>query len=181
MLFCRINDFSAYGNLSGYNVKGHKACPICEFDTWNHQLQNFKTTVYLGHQKFLRPNHPYRKWRKAFNREWEFDFTPKPLTGKEVYNRQQRIKVVFGKKLKGYQKGLVEKNNWKKRSVLFDLLYWSSLDVNHCLDVMHVEKNVCDSLIGTLLNIKGKTKDTKKSREDMVVMGIQQELAPKEI
>ena len=46
---------------------------------------------------------------------------------------------------------------------------------------MHVEKNVCDSLIGTLLNIKGKTKDTKKSREDMVVMGIRQELAPKEI
>jgi len=24
---------------------------------------------------------------------------------------------------------------------------------------MHVEKNVCDSIIGTLLNIKGKTKD----------------------
>src|ERR1051325_7655458 len=41
--------------------------------------------------------------------------------------------------------------------------------------------NVFDSLIGTLLNIKGKTKDTKKSCEDMVVMGIRQELAPKEV
>jgi hypothetical protein len=30
MLFCTINDFPAYGNLSGYSVKGHKACPICE-------------------------------------------------------------------------------------------------------------------------------------------------------
>jgi len=28
-LFCTINDFSTYGNLSGYSVKGHKACPIC--------------------------------------------------------------------------------------------------------------------------------------------------------
>ena len=28
------------------------------------------------------------------------------------------------------------------------------------LDVMHVEKNVCDNLVGTLLNIEGKTKDT---------------------
>ena len=73
------------------------------------------------------------------------------------------------------------KSSWKKRSVFFDLPYWSSLDVRHCLDVMHVEKNVCDSLIGTLLNIKGKTKDTKKSREDMVKMGIRQELAPKEV
>ena len=30
MLFCTINDFLAYGNLSGYSVKGHRACPICE-------------------------------------------------------------------------------------------------------------------------------------------------------
>ena len=33
MLFCTINDFPTYGNLSGYNVNGHKACPICEEDT----------------------------------------------------------------------------------------------------------------------------------------------------
>jgi len=33
MLFCTINDFPAYGNLSGYGVKGHKACPICEEDS----------------------------------------------------------------------------------------------------------------------------------------------------
>lgn len=47
--------------------------------------------------------------------------------------------------------------------------------------MMHVEKNVCDNLIETLLNIKGKTKYTKKSREKIVVMGIRQELALKEI
>ncbi|XP_050915816.1 uncharacterized protein LOC127130901 [Lathyrus oleraceus] len=100
---------------------------------------------------------------KAFNREQEFDIAPKPLTRKEVYRKQQHIKVVFGKK----QKKSMEKNIWKKRLVFFD--------------VMHMEKNVCDSLIGTLLNIKGKTKDTKKSREYMVVMGIRQELDPKEV
>jgi len=32
ILFFTINDFPAYGNLSGYSVKGHKACPICEED-----------------------------------------------------------------------------------------------------------------------------------------------------
>ena len=30
MLFCTINEFPAYGDLSEYNVKDHKACPICE-------------------------------------------------------------------------------------------------------------------------------------------------------
>jgi len=33
MLFCTLNDFPAYGNLSGYNVKGHFACPICKKST----------------------------------------------------------------------------------------------------------------------------------------------------
>jgi len=33
MLFCTINDFPAYGNLSGYSVKGHHVCPICQEDT----------------------------------------------------------------------------------------------------------------------------------------------------
>lgn len=39
MLFYTINDFFAYSNLSGYNVNGHKACPICEDDTCFHQLK----------------------------------------------------------------------------------------------------------------------------------------------
>jgi len=61
---------------------------------------------------------------------------------------------------------------WKKRSIFFDLPYWFDLHVRHCLDVMHVEKNVCDSLIGTFLNIKGKTKDGLKYFQDLVDMGI---------
>jgi len=28
MLFCTINDFPAYGNLSGYSVKGHHASSV---------------------------------------------------------------------------------------------------------------------------------------------------------
>ena len=47
---------------------------------------------------------------------------------------------------------------------MFDLLYWSDLDVRHCIDVMHVEKNVCHSVIGMLLNIQGKTKDGLNTR-----------------
>jgi len=33
MILCIVNDFAAYGNLSGYSVKGHHACPICEKKT----------------------------------------------------------------------------------------------------------------------------------------------------
>ncbi|XP_034690539.1 uncharacterized protein LOC117918124 [Vitis riparia] len=44
---------------------------------------------------------------------------------------------------------------------------------------MHIEKNVCESIIGTLLNIPGKTKDGVKSRLDLLEMGLRPDLAPR--
>jgi len=46
---------------------------------------------------------------------------------------------------------------------------------------MHVEKNVCDSFIGTLLNIQGMTKDGVNANLDLVEMKIQEDLAPREV
>jgi len=67
LLFCTINDFLAYGNLSGYSVKGHHACPICKENTSYHQLKYGRKTCYIGHRRFLKCNHPYRRLKKAFN------------------------------------------------------------------------------------------------------------------
>ncbi|KAI9125739.1 hypothetical protein K1719_003157 [Acacia pycnantha] len=72
-----------------------------------------------------------------------------------------------------------ETNIWKKRSVFFDLPYWRNLDVRHCIDVMHVEKNVCDSIVGTLLNIQGSSNDGVKARLDLQAMGIREDLHPR--
>lgn len=60
----------------------------------------------------------------------------------------------------------------------FELPYWKSLYVRHFLDVMHIEKNVFDNVIGTLLNIQGNSKYGLKVREDMVNMGMRTELGP---
>ena len=64
ILFCTINDFPAYGNLSGYSVKGHHACPICEEDTSYIQLKHGRKIVYTRHRRFLKPYHPYRQLKK---------------------------------------------------------------------------------------------------------------------
>ena len=66
---------------------------------------------------------------------------------------------------------------WNKKSIIFQLQYWKHLLLWHNLDVMHIEKNVCDSIIGTLLNILGKTKDSLASRLDLVEIGVRPELA----
>ena len=72
-------------------------------------------------------------------------------------------------------------NMWNKRSIFFDFPCWCMLDVRYCIDVMQVENNVCDSLLRTLLNIKGNTKDVVDAHLDMIEMNIQEKLTPKEV
>ncbi|XP_038972262.1 uncharacterized protein LOC120104718 [Phoenix dactylifera] len=68
----------------------------------------------------------------------------------------------------------------EKKEHFFELPYWEYNLLRHNLDVMHIEKNVCDNLIGTMLNLEGKTKDNLKARLDLKDMGIRQELHLKE-
>jgi len=118
------------------SVKRHHACPICEENTNYHQLKYDRKTSYIGHRRFLKRNHPYRRLKKAFNGCQEDRSAPQPLIGKEVYNQVYHIEVTFGKTLKN--RGV--KNIWKKKFIFFELPYWSKLDVRHCIHVMHVEK-----------------------------------------
>jgi hypothetical protein len=54
----------------------------------------------------------------------------------------------------------------------------TTLLVRHNLDVMHVKKNICEIIIGTLLDIDGKCKDSEKARLDMQHLGIRQDQQP---
>jgi hypothetical protein len=49
------------------------------------------------------------------------------------------------------------------------------LEVPHAIDVIHVQKNVFESLIATLMDT-GKTKDGLKSQKDMVQLNVKAEL-----
>jgi hypothetical protein len=46
----------------------------------------------------------------------------------------------------------------------------------HSLDVMHIMKNVCKSLLGTLLNMPDRTKDGPKARHNLEFMQIRNDL-----
>jgi hypothetical protein len=80
---------------------------------------------------------------------------PLHLIGHEVY---EMVKDVHGKR-KRIGKNTEEDDMWKKQSIFLELPYWEDLDVRHSIDVMHVEKNVCESLLGILLNMDEKTRD----------------------
>jgi len=98
MLFCTINDFPAYGNPSGYSVKGHHACPICEEDTSYIQLKHDRKIVYTKHHRFLKAHHPYRRLKIFFNGNQEHETARIPLTGEQVFQHME----IKSTKLRGY-------------------------------------------------------------------------------
>src|SRR5438876_2297221 len=148
-------------------------------------------------RRFLPPSHRYCKMRKEFDGTEEKGRAPKHLDGKLVFELVKNIKVVFGKKVvKGKETTKKRKKTtegddqtkqtggheedatgFKKLSIFFKYLpYWKDLDIRHAIDVMHVKKNVCDSIIGILLDIKGKMMEGLKSRKDFVDLNTRHEL-----
>ena len=61
---------------------------------------------------------------------------------------------------------------WEKKNIFFTLPYWKDHKLRNNIDVMHTEKNVTDNIMGTLLDLEGKTKDIYKLRLDQKAMGI---------
>ncbi|XP_048502949.1 uncharacterized protein LOC104896462 [Beta vulgaris subsp. vulgaris] len=129
---------------------------------------------YIPHRKFLRPDHPFCKKNKAFYGSVEDGVARRPLIGKEVYEQLKGVETIFGKTMKE-KKGL-----WKKESIFWTLPYWKDLKVRHFLDVMHIEKNVCDAILAMLMNIPNKTNDNKASRLYLEEKGVRPELWPQD-
>nr|XP_017225403.1 PREDICTED: uncharacterized protein LOC108201627 [Daucus carota subsp. sativus] len=181
ILLWTISDNPAYGNLSGNIVKGYNACPVCVDGTKATRLANNCKCVVMRHRRWLPRAHPYRRKKEDFDNTVEKGTAPIPLTGEEVLERTKHLKGhVFGKTQRQprFKKGDV-RPIFKKVSIFFELEYWKFLPVRHVLDVMHIEKNICEALLGTMLNIPKKTKDKESVRLDMAEMGIRTELRPK--
>ncbi|GJY21168.1 uncharacterized protein Tco_0393734 [Tanacetum coccineum] len=171
MIFCTISDFPAYDNLSGYSTKGKKACRVCEDCTHSVWLRHCRKTIYMGHRRSLLRNHPYRKKKELFDGTIERGVLRPPLDGEATFSRVRDMNIVLGK---GKDNLGPPKGIWKKKSIFWVLPYWEHLQVRHCLDVMYIKKNVCESF-------PGKTKDGVNVRNDMEDMGIRPELAAKVI
>ncbi|KAL0549837.1 hypothetical protein IC582_014326 [Cucumis melo] len=137
--------------------------------------------TYLGHRKFLPLNHPFRKQKKVFNNEKELGIASQSLSGEHIFEIFINNDFSNDENSSSTRKRSIgfSRSCWKKKSIFFELEYWKKLQVQHCLDVMHIEKNVSMNLLGTLLDIPGKTKDGLQFRRDLEQLGICPELVPK--
>jgi hypothetical protein len=126
-------------------------------------------------------DHPWHNNTVSFNNKVETREAPEPLSGAQVLEQYDIFEQVeFGKTLL-YKKGSVTKaidGTTGGRRVFFELPYWSSLLIRHNLDVMHIEKNICESILGTLLKLDDKCKDGENARLDMEHLWIQPDQHP---
>ncbi|CAL2240280.1 unnamed protein product [Prunus armeniaca] len=166
-----VNDFPAYAMVSGWSTKGYMACPLCKEDVtsgWH-----ARKVCYLGHRRWLPWDHEWREKDKEFDGNTERRLRPREWSGDEILDQLNHF-APFGKTVSRIRPST--HMNWTHKPMFFELPYWSKLKLRRNLDVMHVEKNVFDTLVGTILDIEGKTKDTIKARLDLERMGIRRGL-----
>ncbi|KAL5807332.1 hypothetical protein ACOSQ4_030065 [Xanthoceras sorbifolium] len=111
-----INDFPAYGNLSGWSTKGYKACPICNEETSSQPLRS--KICYMGHRRYLPSNHSWRK-NKQHDGKYEMRFALKEYSGEDILKQLKRVKNGRpGKSLRNVdrkRKRGAEELNWTKK------------------------------------------------------------------
>ena len=104
MLIWTVNDFPAYGLLSG-------------------QLLN--KMIYLGGRRFLAPDHRFRRARAAFNNHQEWQVGPDRPTGEEVLAwGTARSTLIADGGVENSNVDPVKLHGVKRRSIFFDLPYW---------------------------------------------------------
>jgi hypothetical protein len=181
-----INDHPALFALSG-QFKGKMGCLVYLDDTKWVYLDGSKKTVYIRNHRFLKQGHKYRNklYLKYFGNIPEDEDRPlvRRHDGKYVFKMVKNISVVYvKKKMDGTPRDRsippTKGMPFKKKSIFFQYLeYWPQLEVPHAIDAMHVQKNVFESLIVTLMDTT-KSKDSLKPRRDIEQLNVMLELHP---
>ncbi|XP_021739868.1 uncharacterized protein LOC110706279 [Chenopodium quinoa] len=96
-LIYTINDFPAYGNLSGWPTKGKRACPYCNVDTCSMYLKGSKKLCYPRFRRFLEETDALCYNGKAYDGRVELAPPPRSWTRSELLEKMKDVDVVFGK------------------------------------------------------------------------------------
>ncbi|GKB63094.1 hypothetical protein Tco_0919280 [Tanacetum coccineum] len=124
-----------------------------------------------------RVKHIENKWGKGKRTNNKFIRKPRRYerqSGRFQKQEKKHIKIEEGSSSQvNGQNGVY----WKKFNIWYrKLKYWRHNPVPHCIDFMHVEKNVAESIVETLLHVPGKTKDGLNARLDLAELGVKPEL-----
>ncbi|KAK4400752.1 hypothetical protein Sango_1181300 [Sesamum angolense] len=91
------------------------------------------------------------------------------LTGDQILEGVENISPAVETPL-SLPSGYGSDHKWMKKNIFWDLPYWSMLLIQRKFDVMHIEKNVIDNILNTVVEIKGKTKDNMNAYRDLKII-----------
>nr|GEY99019.1 hypothetical protein [Tanacetum cinerariifolium] len=168
MVLWTIKDFPARSILSRWSGQSYKACPTCNKDTLS--IRVLSKTAYVSHRRFLKKPH---KWKSSleFNGQTDNRDPPKEFGRDKIMAQLNRLPTRVKGKHPSYGSVKIKRNvhvehNRTKRSIFYELEYWYFLTLRHNLDIMHIEKNMVEAILNTLL-MNDKSKDTTKARQNL--------------
>ena len=149
-LMWTISDYPGLGNLSGWNIYTGRACVYCNYAFEPCRLSHSRKWCFMGHRRFLEHGHKFRMNKIRFNGQQELHTPPRLISGVEIFQQVKDIAVTFGQSADSQLVGKRRRGarsrdgsqQWKKKSIFFELLYWEHNLLRHNLDVMHIEKNI---------------------------------------
>jgi hypothetical protein len=123
----------------------------------------------MGHRQYLPMDHLFRRNKRTFDRNQELGCALDVPSGDEILRQLEGM--TFGDECAGKARTDIEKSQkiqkksnvlWKKKNIFFRLSYWKDNLLWHNLDVMHMEKNVMDNILHTIMDTNEKKRTTSK-------------------
>lgn len=123
-----------------------------------------KGSFFDCHRQFLPKGHSFRKDKKSFLKgRVEHSEPPRMLSSEEVRANVSVLPKICDGHTSDKLLGFGNQHNWTKQSIFWELPYWKTNIIRHNLDIMHIEKNVFDNILNTVMDVKGKNKRQFKS------------------
>ena len=126
VLMFTINDYPAYGIVSGLVTKGYKGCVCCGPNTICRRSKFLGKNVWdHQHRMYLPAHHYLRENERQFRGEAEHRFAPPRMTGAETKRcGMEREEWLRNGGTKGSVDDPVRRHGVKRVSALFTLPYW---------------------------------------------------------
>ena len=156
--------------ITGLKTKGRSGCILCrELVKWRYS-NPLKKSVYDEFRQFLPIDHPFRmEHAHYFNGVPETSPPPPRATAKDWLNTWNAAR---GPEVPSTSRGRSLPPGMNRLSAFHELQYWSDLPVPHCLDPMHIFKNVSKSLLSHILG----EKDNVAARLDLQLSNTKKDL-----
>ncbi|KAK4389939.1 hypothetical protein Sango_2330900 [Sesamum angolense] len=134
-------------------------------------MQHGRKAFYFDwYRQFLSEHHPYQRNKKAFTKNRiKNKIARLRLIGDQLLDRVANISLAVEIPL-SLPDGYGSDHKWTKKTIFWDLSYWSTLLIQHNLDVIHIEKNMFDNIFNTIMDIKGKIKDNMNAHRDLKII-----------